>query len=122
MDQALDGLEVRVYRESVRALAASTDGLLRLALRLPGGEPHAPFFRPLFDFAATSRRGRPGATRARTLSGVGAVCARTDDDKTLVLAARGQGQARRLGGPPARERPALLPAPAADPASGDFTD
>ena len=115
MNQALDGLEVRVYRESVCALAASTDGLLRLALRLPEGEPHAPFFRPLFAFAATAGQdGRAQQELVRFLASA-QVCARTDDDKTLVLAARSAG---RL---PA-DRLFLLPAPPAAPASEDFTD
>ena len=122
MDQALDGLEVRVYRESVRALAASTDGLLRLALCLPGGEPHAPFFRPLFKFAATAGGDDRAQQELVHFLASRPVCARTDDDTTLVLAARARDRrdtwADRLfaSGLP------LLPAPAADPASGDFTD
>lgn len=88
MPAALEYVEVGVCREPVQAIAASTDGLLRLALQLPGYEPFGPFFRPLFAFVAAAN----GASVAqqqlvRFLDGP-RVCARTDDDKTLVLAVR----------------------------------
>jgi hypothetical protein len=119
MDQALDGLEVRVYQECVCALAASTDGLLRLALRLPEGTPHAPFFRPLFDFAEVAGGdGRAQQELVRFLASA-QVCARSDDDKTLVLAARAAG---RQGGRVPADDLLLLPAPLAASASEDFAD
>jgi hypothetical protein len=64
--------------------------LQRLALHYEGRTAHAPFFRPMF---APVRAADPG--RAETLStqlaaflGSQPVNARTDDDKTLVLATR----------------------------------
>ena len=89
-EDALDEVEVRVYAGATTALALTTDGLLRLALRLPGHEPHAPFFRPLFAFVAETEPGDQ-ATAERDLAAFLAtdrINARTDDDKTLVLAAR----------------------------------
>ncbi|MCU0704705.1 MAG: protein phosphatase 2C domain-containing protein, partial [Fimbriiglobus sp.] len=67
-------------------LAVLSDGLQRLALDFTARKPHAPFFRPLFrDLRATSN--------LETLSGPFRafldspnVNAKTDDDKTLVLA------------------------------------
>ncbi len=120
MDRALDGLEVGVYRESLCALAASTDGLLRLALRLPGAVPHAPFFRPLFDFAAARQDERAQQELVRFLASA-PVSARTDDDKTLVLATRvAQGCARPTG--MLEDSLLLLPAPQAALALEDLTD
>jgi hypothetical protein len=88
MPGALDYLEVSVCREPVHAVAASTDGLLRLALQLPGYEPYAPFFKPLFGFVGkAARTARIEEQLVRFLDG-GRVRARTDDDKTLALAVR----------------------------------
>ena len=66
-----------------RGIALLTDGLEALALDLAAGEPHPPFFAPLFRFAA-----EPDATEEElaTFLGSARVCARTDDDKTLLLA------------------------------------
>ena len=88
MPQAGDYLEVQVHTLTAQALAMSTDGLLRLALKLPAYEPHPPFFKPLFAFIAEAG---DTAVASQQLAGFLAsprVCARTDDDKTLVLAAR----------------------------------
>jgi len=87
MEGALEGLVVQAYGLRVEALALSSDGLLRLALYLPGLEPHEPFFLPLFDFV----KGAVGVSAQEELAGFldsARVCERTDDDKTLVVAAR----------------------------------
>jgi hypothetical protein len=94
MSGALDYMAVAAYRRPIRALAASTDGLLRLALHLPACEPHLPFFRPLFAFTQQAgaaddgvhRDGRDGSRELVRFLDSPRVCARTDDDKTLVLA------------------------------------
>ena len=87
MAQAADLVETQVISADIVTLAVSTDGLLRLALKLPSYEPHTPFFTPLFEFAATADDSAP----AQLIDFLNSprVCARTDDDKTLVLAARG---------------------------------
>jgi hypothetical protein len=122
MDRALDWLEVRVCRESVCALAASTDGLLRLALRLPAGVPHAPFFRPLFEFAAAAGQdGRAQHELVRFLASP-SVCARTDDDKTLVLAARAPAIWNEQAIEALEDGTLLLPAPRALLVPEDITD
>jgi hypothetical protein len=70
----------------IKALAAMSDGLIRLALRLPSGDPHQPFFQPLFKFIArVDDEARAQDQLAAFLSSE-RVCARTDDDKSLVLA------------------------------------
>lgn len=83
---ALEHVQTGVYEGPLRALAVMSDGLLRLALKLPGHEPHTPFFQPLFAFAAgVTDSDQAGEQLAAFLSSE-RVCARTDDDKALVLA------------------------------------
>jgi hypothetical protein len=73
-------------RRPVRALALTSDGLLRLVLKLPGYEPHPQFFRPLLTFVReTADENQAQADLADFLASE-RVCARTDDDKTLLLA------------------------------------
>jgi hypothetical protein len=83
----MDGARPDVYsaRRRIESLALTTDGLTRIAME-KGNQPHAPFFKPLFDFAAQA-----GDEAAQQLAGFMAserVCERSDDDKTLVLAVR----------------------------------
>lgn len=72
-----------------------TDGLQRLALVFATREAHSPFFEPMF---AALRGVDPGRCMqlnhdlARFLSSA-AINARTDDDKTLVIATRRDGRA-----------------------------
>jgi hypothetical protein len=70
-------------RHGTRGVALLTDGLEALALNMAGGAPHSPFFTPLFGFAA-----EPDAGEGELASFLESarVCARTDDDKTLLLA------------------------------------
>jgi hypothetical protein len=49
-----------VWRGVPRHVAVFSDGLPMLALKMPVGSPHAPFFMPLFHFMATM----PDATDA----------------------------------------------------------
>lgn len=75
----------------VTGLVLSTDGLLRLALALPAATPHAPFIEPLLGFLREAGGADGGAAASAHLAGwlaSTAVNARTDDDKTLVLALR----------------------------------
>ncbi len=89
-DDALDCVQAARVDGFVRAVAATTDGLLRLALRLPDYAPHAPFFQPLFAFAAQALENAYAELAAFLASE--RVAARTDDDKTLVIAVRAEPQ------------------------------
>ena len=80
-------LAVQVFYQPVNALAVLSDGLLRLALRMPSGEPHPPFFQPLFGFAASAPQEEQANQQLSAFLNSQRVCARTDDDKTLVLVA-----------------------------------
>jgi serine/threonine protein phosphatase PrpC len=92
-DDALADFDGRIYRqdetiETLAALAVMTDGLLRLALDLTEDRPHAPFFNPLLNFAANPGDAKDAREQLRAFLDSPRVNARTDDDKTLVLAAR----------------------------------
>ena len=94
-DQALDLVAIQVIDERVRALAAMSDGLTRLALKRPNNEPHPPFFKPLFAFVESSASSNDGAQARDALTEFltsPRVCERTDDDKSLVLALRPDSQ------------------------------
>lgn len=71
------------------ALFVMSDGLERLALDVANRRPHAPFYQllvgPVERSGAVGRDARLSASLARYLDGE-AVNARTDDDKTLVIA------------------------------------
>jgi hypothetical protein len=84
-ENAMDRLQISHLAEPVEALAVLSDGLMRLALKMPGGEPHPPFFAPLFGFAA-SASGPDAQSQLEDFLNSERVCARTDDDKSLVLA------------------------------------
>ena len=101
MPDGLNYLAVYTAAGRVRSLALTTDGLLRLAFKLPEYEPSAGFFRPLLEFIAAA--GSPAQAQADLADFLTSprVCARTDDDKTLVLATRPAvpDQPRPDGGP-----------------------
>ncbi len=68
--------------DGIDALAGLTDGLQLVALDLATGAPHAPFFLPFFEFAASN-----GTTPAlESFLASDRVAERTDDDVTLVVA------------------------------------
>lgn len=84
------GALFRVQTASVDGLisgvAAFTDGMQMLALKMPDGIPHRPFFEPLFRFCAhSSDREDADGELARFLQSP-RVRDRADDDLTLVLA------------------------------------
>jgi len=69
-------------------LAVLSDGLQMLALAMPAGDPHPPFFAPLLRYAAgAADPGTAAEGLAAFLRGP-RVAARTDDDVTLLLAVR----------------------------------
>jgi protein phosphatase 2C-like protein len=79
------------------AIALLTDGLLPLAVDLRDCRPHAPFFDPLFAFAAARGAGRGADAELAAFLESDRVAARTDDDTTLVLAVRRSALTPRRG-------------------------
>jgi hypothetical protein len=85
---AVEKAPLVVMEGELTGLAALTDGLQRLALKMPWGTPHKPFFEPLFRLLAAQP---PGAQSKAHLEGFlrsPAITQRADDDLTLVLAVR----------------------------------
>jgi Protein phosphatase 2C len=82
----LEGAQLVIRKGIARNIAIISDGLQMLALKMPGGDPYAPFFKPLFRFVANAGEDAPeqlaGFLRSQRVS------ERTDDDLTLLLAAR----------------------------------
>lgn len=77
-------------RDAVDAVALFTDGLQALALHYATRSAHAPFFGPMFQrLDRTASSGLDELNEAlREFLDSAAVNSRTDDDKTIVLAAR----------------------------------
>jgi hypothetical protein len=100
-EAAAEQLQFRWMPGLVYAVALATDGIEGLALHRQTMKVHAPFFEPMF---ARLRREQPG--HVVTLQGPlesflasPSVNARTDDDKTLVLATRGEYELNRAAAP-----------------------
>jgi hypothetical protein len=84
---ALEQLQFAWHEGGISRLAMLTDGLQMLALKVADGQPHAPFFDPLFRFIATTEDEPKGQADLAAFLGSDRVQARTDDDLTLLLAA-----------------------------------
>ncbi len=79
------------HAHSITQVVAFTDGLERLALDFAALRPHSPYFdgmiAPIQSSAAVGRDPALSAQLSKYLDS-GAINARTDDDKTLVIATR----------------------------------
>ena len=85
-------LDIQFWEQPVRHVALLSDGLLSLAMNIEKNQPHAPFFRPLFAFAAEAASDHADVTKPvqdlAALLDSERVNQRTHDDKTLVLITR----------------------------------
>jgi hypothetical protein len=90
----LEAMEFESLAEPVEELAIFTDGIENLVLQKAARTVHAPFFDSMFP--SVRRSAKTGVDEAlsealgRYLSSP-TITARTDDDKTLILASRRQG-------------------------------
>jgi len=87
-EDALEQVQLSVHETAVNLLVVMSDGLTRLAMQLPAQEPYLPFFHPLLAFAANANEEERAAAHLVEFLTSERVCARTDDDKSLVLAVR----------------------------------
>ncbi len=85
---ALEKMDLQVWDRTVDAIAVTSDGLIHLAMEFPSGEPYRPFFDPLFAFAGSTGDAELAAAQLADFLSSDRVCARTDDDKSLVIAQR----------------------------------
>jgi hypothetical protein len=89
---ALDTAQVCVWSGLPRHIAAFSDGLQRLALHMPDGHPHVPFFLPFLRVMETVTEVGTVQTQVEAFLRSQRIRERTDDDITLVL-----GTFRRAG-------------------------
>jgi hypothetical protein len=76
------------WTEPLAELALFSDGLQRLALKMPEAAPHERFFDPLFRFATQAGDSEAAQAELSAFLLSPRVASRADDDLTLVLAAR----------------------------------
>ncbi|MBW4560093.1 MAG: protein phosphatase 2C domain-containing protein [Mojavia pulchra JT2-VF2] len=84
---ALETAQMRLLRETIVNVGVLTDGLQMLALNMVVGEPHKPFFFPLFDFVANTQDKTVAKEQLVRFLGSERITQRTDDDLTLIIAA-----------------------------------
>jgi serine/threonine protein phosphatase PrpC len=84
---ALDTAQIRLWREAIVNIGVLTDGLQMLALNMVVGEPHKPFFFPLFDFVENAEDKTVAKEQLVSFLGSERITQRTDDDLTLIIAA-----------------------------------
>jgi hypothetical protein len=77
-----------VSQAETTGLAVFSDGLQMLALKMPQGEPHVPFFVPILRFASATNDLTVAEQQLRHFLQSPRITARADDDLTLVLAVR----------------------------------
>ncbi|ALF55159.1 serine/threonine protein phosphatase [Nostoc piscinale CENA21] len=84
---AIDTAQMRLWREEIVNVGILTDGLQMLALNMVVGEPHKPFFFPLFDFIENAEDKSLAKEQLVRFLGSERITQRTDDDLTLIIAA-----------------------------------
>ena len=85
-DNAVETAQVKVWRGRPTHLAIFSDGLQMLALKMPMGLPHSPFFAPLFKFMTVVTDTGEATEQLEEFLRSPKVTGRTDDDLTLLLA------------------------------------
>ncbi|MFN8474337.1 MAG: PP2C family serine/threonine-protein phosphatase [Anaerolineae bacterium] len=101
MSALSDYVVIEVTGRPPEALAVTTDGLLRLAAKMPEVVPYGPFFAPLFAFAAGADDPNQAEAALAGFLSSQRVRTRTDDDTTLVLAVRDTWEPTPIAPPPA---------------------
>jgi len=75
----------------IQGLALLTDGLQMIALQMPHGDPHGPFFAPLLRLLGSTTDAGQATDNLRGFLQSPRLQERADDDLTLVLAVRQGG-------------------------------
>lgn len=87
---ALESAQIKVWEGEIAHFALFSDGLQRLALKLPEGTPHAPFFTPLFRFVDQMEDSQAAERELQGFLAHPRITERTDDDLTMVLGSLNQ--------------------------------
>ncbi|MFM6189103.1 MAG: PP2C family serine/threonine-protein phosphatase [Planktothrix sp.] len=83
---AIETAQINLWKGQPKYLAAFSDGLQMLALKMPEGKPHHPFFSPLFKFVESITDETDAKKQLMGFLRSPRVTERTDDDLTLILA------------------------------------
>ena len=83
---AVENAQFNLWLGQPKYLAAFSDGLQMLALKMPEGKPHHPFFSPLFKFVETITDETDAQEQLMGFLRSPRLTQRTDDDLTLILA------------------------------------
>jgi Protein phosphatase 2C len=83
---ALDNIQIQLWHGEPAQIAMFSDGLQMLALQMPAGIPHQPFFTPLFNFIAEDGDEQEAKEQLLHFLGSPRITERADDDLTLLLA------------------------------------
>ncbi len=89
-NNAFDNLRISKIETKINEIALFSDGLQHLALSYDSKLPHTPFFEPMFKILRNRKETNCDDLdeQLKTFLNSKAINARTDDDKTLVLASR----------------------------------
>ncbi len=82
----LDEVQIGIRHGEVKGVAALSDGLQLLALRMPEATPHKAFFNPFFHLVAESEDMWETQHQLQSFLRSDRIKQRTDDDLTLVVA------------------------------------
>lgn len=85
-DKGVETAQVKIWQGKPVHLAIFSDGLQMLALKMPIGLPHSPFFTPLFKFMTVVTDVQEAKEQLEEFLRSPKVTGRTDDDLTLLLA------------------------------------
>jgi hypothetical protein len=88
MQDGLNYLAYYISKSFVKSVVLTSDGLLRLAFKLPEYEPSSRFFQPLITFTTEMEDKEQAHLQLVKFLNSARINSRTDDDKTLVLATR----------------------------------
>jgi hypothetical protein len=86
-DNYRDHIQLAANNPCPEQIAAFTDGLQMLALQYPDGQPFGGFFKPLFNLISEGGEDKKLIAQIEEFLGSTRLNERTDDDKTLLLAA-----------------------------------
>jgi hypothetical protein len=83
---ALTTTQIKILRQHIVNISVLTDGLQMLALNMLLGEPHKPFFFPLFDFVANAEDKILAKEQLVKFLCSEKITSRTQDDLTIIIA------------------------------------
>lgn len=87
-------IQFDILPKSIEEVSLFTDGIQHLTLHYQSKTVHHPFFKPMFTVLRKVEKGENLNTSLETFLSSDRINERTDDDKTLLLASRKEGEFR----------------------------